>query len=100
MPKRNHRTHIPDARSICFTLLLQWDEERRKADELVAHCRDLDRLSIRDRGLVYEIFFGTIRRKRRIDFFLDALCKKGLSSLPRPVCNILRLGASQILYLG
>ncbi|MFO8060065.1 MAG: 16S rRNA (cytosine(967)-C(5))-methyltransferase RsmB, partial [Bacillota bacterium] len=57
---------------------------------------DLDE---RDRRFVTELVNGTLRRRLQLDFLLGRLCRYPLEELDRPVRNILRLGAYQIMHM-
>ncbi len=52
-----------------------------------------------DQRLLREIVLGTLTWRARIDHHLNAYLKKPISRLKGPVCEILRSGAYQILYL-
>lgn len=51
----------------------------------------------REKGLATEIVYGTLRHLSLVDYLLDRLLTKSLSSLPSPVRNILRLSLYQLL---
>ncbi|MEB3356766.1 MAG: 16S rRNA (cytosine(967)-C(5))-methyltransferase [Synechococcales bacterium] len=57
---------------------------------------DLDQ---RDRSLVTELVYGTVRRQRTLDALIDQFAKKGAASQPLNLRLILRLGFYQLRYL-
>jgi len=56
-------------------------------------------LSARDRALVTELVYGTVRMQRTLDALLAALSSRKLATLDAPVRAALRLGAYQ-LFVG
>ncbi|HSJ14556.1 MAG TPA: 16S rRNA (cytosine(967)-C(5))-methyltransferase RsmB [Longimicrobiales bacterium] len=57
-------------------------------------------LEARDRALVHELVFGTLRLQGRIDHALGAFSSRPLADLDADVRDALRLGAYQLLELG
>ncbi len=55
------------------------------------------RLEPRDRALVTDLVYGTVRMQRALDFMLAAVSNRGIGSLDPPVRAALRLGAYQLL---
>lgn len=55
-------------------------------------------LDDRDRRLITELVYGTLRRQRFLDLQLQTLLRKPLNKLPLHVLAALRLGAYQLLY--
>lgn len=56
-------------------------------------------LEERDKALVTEIVYGTIKYKYTIDKILDNFLKTGTNKLDKQILNILRIGVYQIKYL-
>lgn len=56
-------------------------------------------LAPRDRALVTDLVYGTVRMQRALDFLLAAVSNRGIASLDPPVRAALRLGAYQ-LFIG
>ena len=54
-------------------------------------------LEPRDRALVTDLVYGTVRMQRALDFMLAAVSNRGIGSLDPPVRAALRLGAYQLL---
>ncbi|NOY54198.1 MAG: 16S rRNA (cytosine(967)-C(5))-methyltransferase RsmB [Deltaproteobacteria bacterium] len=53
----------------------------------------------RDRALLFELVYGTLRWRGRIDYFLGALAHRSFRTNPPEIRNLLRIGAYQILFL-
>ena len=56
-------------------------------------------LTTRDRALITELVYGTLRWQGKIDWVLSQHCQRPLSKFSREILNILRLGAYQLLML-
>jgi len=54
-------------------------------------------LEPRDRALVTDLVYGTVRMQRALDFMLQAVSNRGIGSLDPAVRSALRLGAYQLL---
>lgn len=65
----------------------------------LAHGEVAQDLSAQDRRWLQELCFGTIRLRGRLDHLLGLHLKKGLSSVPGPVLDLLRMGAYQLLFM-
>src|SRR5215218_10622399 len=61
--------------------------------------RRTGRLDARDRRWVRELVYGMLRRRARIDAFLDARVRGGMVRLDADLLDLLRLGAAQLLYM-
>ena len=57
------------------------------------------RLDARDRRWVRELVYGTLRRRSRLDSYLDARIRGGMVRLDADLLDLLRLGASQLLFM-
>jgi len=85
-----------NAREVAFDLLNQWKQSKALADELLGETLDKVQLTIPDRSLVTELFYGCLRNKLALDF----LTMQVASHAPRrPVAIILHLGLYQIFFL-
>ncbi len=58
------------------------------------------RLDARDRRWTRELVYGMLRRRARIDALLDARVRGGIVRLDADLLDLLRLGASQLLYMS
>lgn len=61
--------------------------------------RRTSRLDARDRRWVRELVYGTLRRRGRIDAYLDARVRGGSVRLDADLLDLLRLGAAQLLFM-
>ncbi|HEY5060285.1 MAG TPA: transcription antitermination factor NusB, partial [Gemmatimonadaceae bacterium] len=61
--------------------------------------RRIARLDARDRRWARELVYGMLRRRSRIDAFLDARVNGGAYRLDADLHDLLRLGAAQLLYM-
>jgi 16S rRNA (cytosine967-C5)-methyltransferase len=57
------------------------------------------RLDARDRRWVRELVYGMLRRRSRIDAFLDQRVRGGMVRLDADLLDLLRLGAAQLLFM-
>ena len=56
-------------------------------------------LSVQDKGLVTELVYGTVRRRRTLDALVDQFGKRKASAQQKDLLQILRLGFYQLRYL-
>ena len=66
--------------------------DRRVADEF--------HLDARDRRWTRELVYGMLRRRSRIDAFLNERVRNGIARLDGDLLDLLRLGAFQLLFMG
>lgn len=91
---------VTDARmaaaSVCADLrageLLDQAFERRTGAEF--------HLDARDRRWTRELVYGMLRRRSRIDAFLNQRVRNGIARLDADLLDLLRLGAFQLLHMG
>ncbi len=57
------------------------------------------RLDARDRRWVRELVYGMLRRRARLDAYLDARVRGGVVRLDADLLDLLRLGAAQLLFM-
>lgn len=57
------------------------------------------RLDARDRRWVRELVYGMLRRRSRLDAYLDARVRGGIVRLDADLLDLLRLGAAQLLQM-
>ncbi|HEX4684345.1 MAG TPA: 16S rRNA (cytosine(967)-C(5))-methyltransferase RsmB [Gemmatimonadaceae bacterium] len=57
------------------------------------------RLDARDRRWVRELVYGMLRRRARLDSYLDARVRGGVVRLDADLLDLLRLGAAQLLFM-
>ncbi|HTE45848.1 MAG TPA: transcription antitermination factor NusB [Gemmatimonadaceae bacterium] len=61
--------------------------------------RRTNRLDARDRRWVRELVYGMLRRRARLDAYLDARVRGGLVRIDADLLDLLRLGAAQLLQM-
>ena len=61
--------------------------------------RRTSRLDARDRRWVRELVYGMLRRRARLDAYLDARVRGGSVRLDADLLDLLRLGAAQLLHM-
>jgi 16S rRNA (cytosine967-C5)-methyltransferase len=73
----------------------------KKAYSNIALSNELAKNSLndKDKSLVTEIVYGTLRYKYTIDNILESFLKKGINSINPKILNILRITVYQIRYL-
>jgi 16S rRNA (cytosine967-C5)-methyltransferase len=82
------------ARAIACELLNKW--ETGKADPQTLAAREIDKaIEPRDNAFARELFFGVIRYRRKLDYYVGKYTN--LRRTPLPTKTILRLGAYQLL---
>ena len=94
------RRGAEDPRSIAYEVLSAVDEKEAFADRaLDGRLRKNVALQDRDRRLVTELVYGTLRRRGSLDRCLQPSLRMPIERLDPEVLRILRLGAYQILLL-
>ena len=84
------------SRQIALDALLRI-EDGAFAHILVPQMLRSSRLSARDRALVTDLVYGTVRMQRALDVLLSAVSNRSIGSLDPPVRAAVRLGAYQLL---
>jgi 16S rRNA (cytosine967-C5)-methyltransferase len=89
---------VAPARRAAYTVVRRVFEQGAFADRaLHSAVADLDQ---RDRALAMRLAYGTVQRKRTLDYLLEAFVSRPLDRLDPAVLASLRLGMFQILFLG
>jgi 16S rRNA (cytosine967-C5)-methyltransferase len=86
------------ARLEAFRILLRVETEQAYASSLLASPR-LDRFSLEDRRLTYELVLGALRWQLQLDYFIERYTQRSIRQLDRPVVVALRLGLYQIRFM-
>ncbi len=82
--------------------LLERIEQGQPIQEALADCtaaKEQNSLDSRDRALLSELVYGTMRAHLRLDYILGRYLEKP-GDLPRQVLQIIRLGLYELLYHG
>ena len=87
---------IAPARRAAFEVVRRVFEDDAYADRALASA--VAGLDDRDRALAQRLAYGTVQRKRTIDFGIDQLGKRPVRKLDPPVRAALRLGAYQLAW--
>jgi len=89
---------VAPARACAFGVIRRVFEQGAFADRaLHAAATGLD---ARDRALATALVYGTVQRRRTLDYVLAELSSRPLERLEPAVLAALRLGAQQLLFLG
>lgn len=90
---------VSPARRAAFRILLQVEQERAYASELLASTK-LDVLSAEDRRLAYELVLGVLRWQLQLDHYIEHYANRPVTKLELPILIALRLGLYQIRFLN
>jgi 16S rRNA (cytosine967-C5)-methyltransferase len=87
----------PSARNVAFAVIKDvfGPDQRGAAESLDRHLRRSN-LTPRDRGFVTELAYGTIERRRWLDYQLAPYLGARASKLPQMIAEILRMGTYQL----
>lgn len=86
-------------RQLASEILLKVDTRRAYADLLLDHAFKSTALSERDRALLTEITYGTLRWRGTIDAHLNCQLRRPLADADPFLKNLLRITLYQLLYL-
>jgi 16S rRNA (cytosine967-C5)-methyltransferase len=81
-------------RIVCVEALMRWEKGPEFADAILHHTLEQNRFSTLDRSLFMEIFYGSIRLRRMLDFLIGKLRDEEPDTRTR---QALRTGLYQIL---
>ena len=87
------------ARQVAFEALRAIDRGAF-ADVVLDRKLNQSQLSAQDKGLVTELVYGTVRRRRTLDALIDQFGKREASKQQADLLQILRLGFYQLRYLN
>ena len=85
-----------DARSLCLRALMEWERGTIFSDEILHGLLQRHPLEPLQRSLLTELFYGTLRHLRQLDFLSSCLREGKVDKKTR---NLLRLGLYQIFHL-
>jgi len=86
-------------RELAWAVLTEVDRGPYPADELLDRRLRRSGLARGDRSLATELVYGTLRWRETIDAVLEQALGKPPQRLSPRLCNLLRLGAYQVLFL-
>jgi 16S rRNA (cytosine967-C5)-methyltransferase len=87
------------AREFAVEILSQVERRKAYADILLDHSLKRSLLSNRDRALLTQLVYGTLRWRGRIDWLLGKVLRRSLSATTPYLRNLLRLTLYQVLFL-
>jgi len=87
------------ARKIAIDVLEEVFNKKAYSNIALGKSLNKSELDAKDKGLVTEIVYGTIKYKYTIDCILDHYLKNGIKKIDSVVLNILRISIYQIKYL-
>ncbi len=87
-------------RELAVEILLKVEKRDAYADILLDHVLKKEPLSARDRSLLTQLVYGTLRWRGRIDWHLGRSLHRSLSATNPYLRNLLRLTLYQLLFLN
>ncbi len=88
---------MPDARRVAVDALVRIDQDGAYANLVLPKLLERSKLSERDRAFATQLVYGTVRARRKCDWFVDRFA---LGDLDPHVRAALRLGTYQLRVLG
>ncbi len=88
-----------NVREIALQALLQIEKDQAYSNLLLNQMINKHKLNPKDVGLLTELVYGTVQRRKTLDYFLTPFVKKGLKKLDLWVLVLLRLSLYQLVYL-
>ena len=95
-PEATRRRGPVDPRQMAAAILARIDTEKSYADRLLDTWLGRSELDGRDRALVTELVYGTLRQRDRLDFYLGKYARKPIAALPIDMQWLLRCAAYQL----
>ena len=89
----------PSVRSLAGEIILKVDTRKAYADVLLDHALKTTPLGERDRALLTELVYGTLRWRGKIDAELNRHLRRPLSKTDPLIRSVLRVAAYQICFL-
>ncbi|EGO88506.1 16S rRNA (cytosine(967)-C(5))-methyltransferase RsmB [Clostridium botulinum C] len=90
---------MENARKICIDILEMVFNKNAYSNIVLRQSLNNQKINEKDKGLITEIVYGTIKYKYTIDAILNTYLKKGTKSVDSYILNILRITIYQIKYL-
>ncbi|MBI2988504.1 MAG: 16S rRNA (cytosine(967)-C(5))-methyltransferase RsmB [Deltaproteobacteria bacterium] len=87
-------------RELAVEILLKVETRNAYADILLDHLLKRTALSARDRALLTQLVYGTLRWRGRIDWYLARSLRRSLAGTKPYLRNLLRLTLYQLLFLN
>lgn len=90
---------MENSRKICVDIVEQVLTKNSYSNIVLRHELNKHKLNDKDKGLITEIVYGTIKYKYTIDGILNSFLKNGIKKVDSYVLNILRTSIYQIKFL-
>jgi len=98
-PRRSSAARpAPTARSVALGVIRRVVEEDAYSNLALSAALDRSRLGERDRRLVAELAYGTLRRLVPLDAEIGVVARRDVATIDPPVIAVLRLGAFQLRH--
>jgi len=89
----------PSIREVSLRALYQFETEGLFVRDALSDLFKQVAFDGRDRSLATELVYGTVRWRKRLDWVLDQLIRRGADSLTPWIRNILRMGVYQLMMM-
>jgi len=89
---------ISPARSISYDLLLKIERDLIFSDDAL-HSEIMETVPVRDRQLITEIVYGTLRWQSRLDFMLAGVSSRSWSDIQTEARILLRMSLYQMWHM-
>ena len=100
MPKSSFRKPRPDAaRTLAFSVITEVNQGQAYANLLLPKALTESDLELRDRSLVTELVYGTLRMQGRHDWILSQVSDREWSEVDSGIVDIARLGVHQLFEM-
>ncbi len=93
------RPRGPSAREVALEILRRVEEDAAWVDPLLEALPARAGLDPRDRALLTELVYGTLRWQRWLDWQLDRVARRPVAELPAWLRALVRMGAYQLAFL-
>lgn len=90
---------MENSRKICVDIVEQVLTKNAYSNIVLRHELNKYKLNDKDKGLITEIVYGTIKYKYTIDVILNSFLKNGIKKIDSYILNILRTSIYQIKFL-
>ncbi len=90
---------MENSRKICVDIVEQVLTKNAYSNIVLRHELNKYKLNDKDKGLITEIVYGTIKYKYTIDVILNSFLKNGIKKMDSYILNILRTSIYQIKFL-